>query len=273
MPSARRLALSLLLLCCGSAISQTAGYTNSPYTATKKISIIQKLADGTTLTRVSTTTEARDSQGRTMLQTSQTGIQGQNFTHSNVMDPVARTNTIWSPQGKQATRIHMPDIHGTAQPSGAMSTGFGSGSIGTASNATSFSQTIHMGGSPTAPEMVGTVTLPGGAVRDPNLKPTRQVEKLGSRNIAGVYAEGTRTTTTYPVGFFGNDKPIVTVHESWTSPDLKLLMSSIDDDPRTGTRITETTNLDRGEPNPALFQVPEGYTIKDQYFASNQAPN
>jgi hypothetical protein len=42
-----------------------------------------------------------------------------------------------------------------------------------------------------------------------------------------------------------------------------------DDDPRTGTRITEVTNLDRGEPNPALFQVPEGYTMRDRYPGKN----
>jgi hypothetical protein len=98
--------------------------------------------------------------------------------------------------------------------------------------------------------------MTAGPVHDPNLRPERKTEKLGGKTIAGVYAEGTRLTVTSPVGFFGNDKPIITFHETWMSPDLRLVVLSVDDDPRTGTRITEVTNLDRGEPNPALFQVP-----------------
>jgi hypothetical protein len=121
---------------------------------------------------------------------------------------------------------------------------------------TSLSQTIRTGGTGTAPETTGIVTMTAGPVHDPNLRPERKTEKLGGKTIAGVYAEGTRLTVTSPVGFFGNDKPIITFHETWMSPDLRLVVLSVDDDPRTGTRITEVTNLDRGEPNPALFQVP-----------------
>ena len=42
------------------------GVINLPYSATFKTTVVQKLADGTTITRVSTTREARDSQGRTL---------------------------------------------------------------------------------------------------------------------------------------------------------------------------------------------------------------
>jgi len=84
-----------------------------------------------------------------------------------------------------------------------------------------------------------------------------------------VYAEGTRVTTTYPVGSLGNDRPIVNVRETWTSPDLRLVVLSTDEDPRTGKQTTEVINLDHGEPDPALFQVPEGYTIRDQTPGSN----
>jgi hypothetical protein len=65
------------------------------------------------------------------------------------------------------------------------------------------------------------------------------------------------------------DRPIVNVRETWTAPDLKIIVYTTDDDPRTGSRTTELINLDRAEPDPALFQVPEGYTIKDQYPGSN----
>jgi len=32
-------------------------------------------------------------------------------------------------------------------------------------------------------------------------------------------------------------------------------------DPRTGTTITQLTNITRSEPDPALFQVPADYTL------------
>jgi hypothetical protein len=92
---------------------------------------------------------------------------------------------------------------------------------------------------------------------------------LGGKTFAGVYAEGTKLTITYPVGYFGNDRPILNVRETWTSPELKIIVYTTDDDPRTGSRTTELTNIDRAEPDPAIFQVPEGYTIKDQYPGQN----
>jgi hypothetical protein len=259
----RPAALSLLLFCSAAATSQTTGITNNPYTATKKITFVQKLADGTTITRVSTTTEARDSQGRTLQQTALSGTPQRNVTNTTVMDPVAHTNTTWMSQSKQATRFHMPEApRVAAQPSGSMGSGAG---MGTGSGV--------MGGIVTATISSEPATLiaagVGAGPTDPNLRPARQSEKLGGKTIAGVYTEGTKITITYPIGFFGNDRPIVNVRETWTSPDLKIIVFSTDDDPRNGSRTTELTDLVRGEPDPALFQVPEGYTIKDQYPGQN----
>jgi hypothetical protein len=268
IPISRPLGLTVLLVSSAAAISQTIPSAGNPYTATKKTTFIQKLTDGTTITRENTSTEARDSQGKIMQQTSMPEMQGHTFTHTNVMDPVTRTNTTWMSPGKQATRFHMPDLRGAAQQSGPTAMVLGSGSIGV-SSATSLSQTIRTVGTAAAPEMIATGPMIGASVGNPNLHPDRKTEKLGGKNIAGVYAEGTRITVTYPAGFFGNDKPIMNIHETWLSSDLKLVVLNIDDDPRTGTRITEVTDLDRGEPNPALFQVPEGYTIRDQNPGSN----
>jgi hypothetical protein len=272
-PALRPIALFLYLFTSAAAISQTAGYANIPYTATRKTTYLQKLADGTTITRTNMSTEARDSQGRTMHLTVMSEMQGQTIINTNVDDPVARTNTIWLSQGKQATRVHLPDLHlhhvaqtaGTARASGSTGLGSGTGSFG--AFVITSSDSIRTEGYTTVPGITGAVIA--GSPRDPNLRPTSHTEKLGGKTIAGVYAEGTRTTVTYPVGYFGNDRLIVTTHETWTSPDLKLLVLSVDDDPRTGTRTTELTNLDRVEPDPALFQVPEGYTIKDQYPGTN----
>jgi hypothetical protein len=104
---------------------------------------------------------------------------------------------------------------------------------------------------------------------DPNVKPTRQTDKLGGKTIAGVYAEGLRTTLTYPVGYMGNDRPIAVGREIWTAPDLKIIVLTTDNDPRNGLQSTEVTDLVRAEPDPALFLPPEGYTIKDHTPGSN----
>jgi arginine decarboxylase-like protein len=71
------------------------GLTNLPYTANRKITTVQKLANGATITRTTTAKEARDSQGRTMTE-SKPLVMGDfppevDFTHVTVMDPVAHT--------------------------------------------------------------------------------------------------------------------------------------------------------------------------------------
>ena len=89
-------------------------------------------------------------------------------------------------------------------------------------------------------------------------------ESLGTQTIEGVLAEGTRTTTTFPVGFMGNDRPITTVSETWTSPDLKTAVLSKTSDPRFGDTTTKLTNIVMAEPDQALFQVPADYSIVDE---------
>jgi hypothetical protein len=59
----------------------------------------------------------------------------------------------------------------------------------------------------------------------------------------------------------GNDRPFVNVREIWTASDLKLTVLATDNDPRNGLQSTEVTDLVRAEP--ALFLLPEGYTIRD----------
>lgn len=262
MPRLGQLLLSALVLASPTmAFSQTvaaAGFpvasatTNQPYTATQKVTHIQKLADGTTITNVSTNIEARDSQGRTMQQHEMIGgLSKDRPTMTTVFDPVAHTMTHWMSRSKTATRIQMsvPSLHvmtGTASSVQPARTASGSSSFVLGS--------------------VSATTTAGGFIPtgDSSLHPEIKHEKLGSRDIAGVYAEGTRTTITFPIGFQGNDRPIVTVNETWQSPDLKIVLLSTYEDPRSGTQTTEVTNLDRAEPDPAIFAPPQGYEIKEQ---------
>jgi hypothetical protein len=90
-----------------------------------------------------------------------------------------------------------------------------------------------------------------------------RTEDLGKQSVSGVLVAGKRTTTVIPTNEIGNDRPITITHEEWYSPDLKLVVKSSDSDPRSGERTMELEGLTRGDPDPALFRVPEGYTVRD----------
>src|ERR1039457_4270724 len=89
-------------------------------------------------------------------------------------------------------------------------------------------------------------------------------ESLGRQTIEGVPADGTRTTVTIPPGQADNDQPIVTVVESWYSPDLQTTLLSKHSGPRIGETVTRLTNIGRGEPAHALFEAPADYNIDAQ---------
>lgn len=86
-----------------------------------------------------------------------------------------------------------------------------------------------------------------------------KTEQLGSKNIEGIEAEGTRTVTTIPAGAIGNERPIETVYEKWYSKELQLVVMSKRSDPRFGEQTYRLTNIVRNEPDPSLFSVPAGY--------------
>jgi hypothetical protein len=91
-----------------------------------------------------------------------------------------------------------------------------------------------------------------------NAKP----QSLGRQEMEGVPVEGTRTTVVIPEGQIGNDRALQIVHERWESPDLQVTILSKHTDPMMGDRIERLTNVRRGEPDPALFQVPANYRIE-----------
>lgn len=92
-------------------------------------------------------------------------------------------------------------------------------------------------------------------------------EPLPSREIAGLYAQGVRTTTTLPAG--KNGGPAITVvDEVWESPQWHMQLLHIHDDPRTGHSEAQVTELSRGNQDEALFHPPSGYA-KDNWEIEN----
>jgi hypothetical protein len=91
-----------------------------------------------------------------------------------------------------------------------------------------------------------------------------QTDSLGTQTVNGVSATGTRRTETIPAGAIGNQQPIQIVRETWISTDLKVPVMIKSSDPRFGDMVMQLTNIAQSEPDASLFQIPNGYTIKDK---------
>ena len=92
---------------------------------------------------------------------------------------------------------------------------------------------------------------------------------LEHATIDGLAVEGHKRSETIPAGQVGNEQPIVITSEEWTSTDLKVLVLTKHNDPRTGESSYRLTNVVRAEPDPSLFMVPPDYTVKDTGIRRN----
>jgi TonB family protein len=95
------------------------------------------------------------------------------------------------------------------------------------------------------------------------VKGESRAEELGTQMVEGIAAVGTRQINTIPAGAIGNERPIEIVSERWYSPELQMVILIKHVDPRYGESTQRLTNIDRSEPDASLFQVPDGYEIKE----------
>lgn len=91
-----------------------------------------------------------------------------------------------------------------------------------------------------------------------------QTETLGTRIVSGIETTGTRVTTTWNAGVMGNDAPVTEVRETWRSIPLAVNLLSIRSGPLIGSQTFTVTDLDANAPDPALFEPPAGFTVRDQ---------
>ncbi|HEY7390779.1 MAG TPA: hypothetical protein VH640_19850 [Bryobacteraceae bacterium] len=89
----------------------------------------------------------------------------------------------------------------------------------------------------------------------------RKTESVGRQTIAGLPADGTRTTQTIPAGQIGNTLAIQVVTERWYSPDLQTVILEKRSDPRSGDYVYQWTNIMRAEPAASLFAVPVDFSL------------
>jgi hypothetical protein len=96
-----------------------------------------------------------------------------------------------------------------------------------------------------------------------SFSPLVQIEDLGTETLDSIDVRGTRRTASIPPPMSGTNAPITVVDEYWYSEDLHLNVVFRHDDPRTGLQSIALTDIKRQEPDPAFFEVPEGYKIVD----------
>lgn len=218
----------------GAPNAAPAPVTGEPYSGEEISEQVDTLADGTHISRKFPPTRVyRDSAGRTRTERALAG--GETLTGKipdsplliEITDPVAHVRYTLDTVNKIAHRQLLPA--NSAVQSG-----------------------------PTQPSNQGVAAkAPSADATGPQFTTTN----LGAKTIDGIPVEGIRRTTTWPVNSQGNDRPISVVNETWTSPELKVLIRSKLTDPRNGEHSQTLSNISRSEPPASLFQPPPGYTV------------
>jgi hypothetical protein len=84
---------------------------------------------------------------------------------------------------------------------------------------------------------------------------------LGVSNVSGVQTVGSRDFTIIPAEQASTNRPITLAAEYWYSEQLGMNITLKRFDPRTGTQTFLLDQLNLGEPDPRLFEVPKGARI------------
>jgi len=96
-------------------------------------------------------------------------------------------------------------------------------------------------------------------------------ESIGTDVMDNLNVVGTRETISINPGVVGNSQALVSTREFWYSPDIQVNLLVTRKDPREGTQVIRVVNLSRSEPDPAMFQVPTGFTVQDLPESSKSA--
>jgi hypothetical protein len=233
--------------------------TGAPYSATISNEAVQTLADGTHITQSSAGSAARDSQGRTRQDTPLPAIGGA------IPKDAPHLVMIQDPVGGVAYTLNLTDKTAWKHPMPSVKSGVATSEITT--------RTVVVRSADPNSAQIAVPPPPGAPPPGMNMMWQQKhlaehagevtTEDLGTQVIEGVQATGVRTTETIAAGKIGNDRPISIVTEVWTSPELKTVVLSKRDDPRTGEQTFKLTNVHLGEPDPSLFTVPSDFKINE----------
>jgi hypothetical protein len=264
---------------------------DQPYSAESITESTQILGDGNRITRTNRARIYRDSAGRTRreqvldsLGVWQPGSEPAQMITIN--DPVANESYFLEPNRQVARRFRPFSLNVQVVPSEARSADGQTGAPpgpnivmrrewvqatpGVATTA-GVAVGVQTGTEPTIQEFELALPPPGAIATAPvamgtfssYAAPPRDVtrEDLGEQVLEGVLARGTRQTVTIEAGAIGNERPIAIVQEQWYSPELEAIVLRRNSDPRFGETTYRLVNVDRSEPPPELFTVPEDFTV------------
>lgn len=122
-------------------------------------------------------------------------------------------------------------------------------------------------------------TVPGGtSSRRMMARPLQPVgpgyrdDELTSTYVNGVFCEGSRYSERNLPGNGNNksDHEEISVTEEWWSEDLFTQVRRKVDDPSLGKYRTNLIDIDRSEPDPALFRAPANYQLLESHPASEE---
>jgi len=82
---------------------------------------------------------------------------------------------------------------------------------------------------------------------------------------------GTRKQRTIPATLSGTGKNVTITDDYWYSEDLKVYLVLKHNDPRTGEQVVGILDLDRKEPDAAVFRIPQEYKVVDETPVEQQA--
>ena len=224
----------------GQLSAQTWARSGAPFSATVKWTFDQQLADGNAIHAIKLTRLARDSAGRTMFEDPMgcdRGEDGQLHARTDVTiyNPATKTTTVWTvgyTSEKVANVTHQPTP--VARPA------------------------------PTAEERAEALERQKAAAAELPVNFVQRNIRLGTMTIGGVSAIGTRSVGTIPAGSEGYEQAVENISEYWTSKDSGVVVKEVEDHPLMGRSAYEFQDIILQEPDATLFQVPEGYTVKEQ---------
>ncbi len=249
------------------AVAQQAGFVNvnrvvknAPYSAKQVHETTQTLADGTHIATTSTVTHYRDSSGRTRTEV--------NDEIATINDPVGGAIYRLNMKAQTASTIRIMRDNISIDESKAdldkiQAELQADVQAKLAAAQDKIAAVMPQAATGTISTTNGTLTITpdgrGGSALPNNGEFT--TESLGTQTMEGLVVEGTRMTHTIAAGDIGNDRPIQVVTERWYSSELQLYVMTKTTDPRYGETVTRYTELQRGEPDASLFQIPANYKI------------
>jgi hypothetical protein len=181
-----------------------------------------------------------------------------------IQDPASGVNYFLDPQLKIAAKIPAPPPGEGPMEIGSVRSFHASGPAEGGPSTASVSIASGPGAQGVVAVEQGQPTVVGfGPGVLAGMQADEKSESLGEETIAGVSADGTRSTTVIPANTIGNERPLEISKERWYSPELQIVLRSKQDDPRFGETTYKVTKLDRSDPPSSLFEVPPGYKLQE----------